>query len=86
MTDLVPLRYRGKYFGIMSAMWSIGSVSGPILGGGFAENVSWVRIPPHSLSPESKPVSIEMDFLHQLPVHCSRSCLCPSVPEPQYYP
>ncbi|KAJ5625473.1 hypothetical protein N7510_001782 [Penicillium lagena] len=41
MTDLVPLRYRGQYFGIMSAMWSIGSVSGPILGGGFAENVSW---------------------------------------------
>lgn len=43
ITDLVPLRYRGKYFGIMSAMWSLGSVTGPILGGGFAQSVTWVR-------------------------------------------
>lgn len=42
ITDLVPLRYRGQYFGIFSAMWSIGSVTGPILGGGFAEKVTWV--------------------------------------------
>ncbi|KAJ5085231.1 hypothetical protein N7532_010002 [Penicillium argentinense] len=41
ITDLVPLRYRGQYFGILSGMWSIGSVTGPILGGGFAQNVSW---------------------------------------------
>ncbi|KAJ5157742.1 uncharacterized protein N7482_008842 [Penicillium canariense] len=41
ITDLVPLRYRGQYFGILSAMWSVGSVAGPILGGGFAEKVSW---------------------------------------------
>ncbi|KAJ5222929.1 uncharacterized protein N7469_009169 [Penicillium citrinum] len=41
ITDLVPLRYRGQYFGIFSAMWSIGSVTGPILGGGFAQNVTW---------------------------------------------
>lgn len=42
VTDLVPLRLRGQYFGILSAMWSIGSVTGPILGGGFAQNVTWV--------------------------------------------
>ncbi|KAL2009526.1 hypothetical protein VTN00DRAFT_5333 [Thermoascus crustaceus] len=41
VTDIVPLRYRGKYFGILSGMWSIGSVTGPILGGGFSENVTW---------------------------------------------
>ncbi|KAJ6084921.1 hypothetical protein N7499_004550 [Penicillium canescens] len=41
ITDLVPLRWRGQYFGILSAMWSVGSVTGPILGGGFAQNVSW---------------------------------------------
>ncbi|KAJ5463669.1 hypothetical protein N7475_008613 [Penicillium sp. IBT 31633x] len=40
-TDLVPLRWRGQYFGFLSAMWSIGSVTGPILGGGFSQNVSW---------------------------------------------
>lgn len=42
ITDLVPLRWRGQYFGILSAMWSVGSVTGPILGGGFAESVNWV--------------------------------------------
>ncbi|KAJ9309632.1 hypothetical protein DTO217A2_922 [Paecilomyces variotii] len=41
VTDIVPLRLRGNYFGILSAMWSIGSVTGPILGGGFSENVTW---------------------------------------------
>ncbi|KAL3492338.1 major facilitator superfamily domain-containing protein [Aspergillus germanicus] len=41
VTDLVPLRLRGNYYGILSAMYSLGSVLGPILGGGFAENVSW---------------------------------------------
>jgi MFS family permease len=44
VTDLVPLRLRGNYYGILSAMYSLGSVLGPILGGGFAENVSWVRL------------------------------------------
>ena len=42
VTDLVPLRLRGKWFGIISGMWSLGSVSGPIIGGAFAQNVSWV--------------------------------------------
>lgn len=42
VTDLVPLRERGKWFGIISAMWSIGSVTGPIVGGAFAQGASWV--------------------------------------------
>lgn len=42
VTDIVPLRLRGQYFGIISAMWSLGSVLGPILGGGFSEDVTWV--------------------------------------------
>ena len=42
VTDLVPLRERGKWFGFISMMWALGSVSGPLLGGGFSEKVSWV--------------------------------------------
>ena len=42
VTDLVPLRLRGQWFGIISGMWSIGSVTGPIIGGAFAQSVSWV--------------------------------------------
>jgi MFS family permease len=32
VTDMVPLRVRGKYFSFVSAMWALGSVTGPILG------------------------------------------------------
>lgn len=41
VTDMVPLRQRGQWFGIISAMWSIGSVTGPIVGGAFAQAASW---------------------------------------------
>lgn len=43
-TDLVPLRERGKWFGFISSMWALGTVIGPLLGGGFAQNVSWTWI------------------------------------------
>ncbi|KAL8822773.1 MAG: hypothetical protein Q9191_006497 [Dirinaria sp. TL-2023a] len=41
VTDLVPLRLRGKWFGVISGMWSLGSVSGPVIGGALAQDVSW---------------------------------------------
>lgn len=42
ITDLIPLAERPMYFSIVSGVWALGSVMGPILGGGFAQNVSWV--------------------------------------------
>ena len=42
VTDLVPLRLRGQWMGVLSAMWSLGSVGGPIIGGVFAQRVTWV--------------------------------------------
>lgn len=41
VTDLIPLRLRGQWFGFISAMWSVGSVTGPIIGGVFSQSVSW---------------------------------------------
>lgn len=41
VTDLVPLAFRGQWFSLLSAMWSIGTVTGPLIGAGFAENISW---------------------------------------------
>jgi EmrB/QacA subfamily drug resistance transporter len=44
LSDLVPLRERGKWFSLISAMWAVGTVFGPLLGGGFAQNVNWTWI------------------------------------------
>lgn len=44
VTDLVPLNERGKWLGFISAVWAIGSVTGPIIGGAFVEDVSWTWI------------------------------------------
>ncbi|KAI9866654.1 MAG: hypothetical protein M1813_001206 [Trichoglossum hirsutum] len=41
VTDLVPLRERGKWFGFISGVWALGSVTGPVIGGAFSQNVSW---------------------------------------------
>ncbi|XPT03484.1 hypothetical protein M3J09_012576 [Ascochyta lentis] len=40
-TDLLPLRVRGQWQGLIAAMWALGTVGGPLIGGGFAQNVSW---------------------------------------------
>ena len=52
VTDLVPLRLRGQWFGIISAMWAIGSVSGPIIGGAFAHGDTWVSENARPLLPQ----------------------------------
>lgn len=41
ITDLVPLRQRGAWFGFQSLTWAVGSVTGPLMGGSFAQNVTW---------------------------------------------
>ncbi|KAF1912620.1 major facilitator superfamily domain-containing protein [Ampelomyces quisqualis] len=41
VVDTVPLRERGKWFSFFGAMWSVGTVAGPLLGGGFSQNVTW---------------------------------------------
>ncbi|KAI2612326.1 putative MFS transporter [Hypoxylon fragiforme] len=41
ISDLVPLAHRGTWFSINSAMWGVGNATGPLIGAGFAQNVSW---------------------------------------------
>ncbi|KAJ6092198.1 hypothetical protein N7467_004167 [Penicillium canescens] len=41
IADIVPLSERAKYFGMLSAIWSLGTVVGPVIGGCFAEKVTW---------------------------------------------
>jgi MFS family permease len=38
---LVPLRDTGKYISTILATWAVADVAGPLLGGSFAEYVTW---------------------------------------------
>ncbi|EPE26755.1 MFS general substrate transporter [Glarea lozoyensis ATCC 20868] len=39
--DMIPLRLRGEWFGLLSGMYAVGTVLGPIIGGAFAQHVTW---------------------------------------------
>ncbi|KAJ7573933.1 MFS general substrate transporter [Mycena floridula] len=41
VADLVPLKERGLFQGIVGMMWSIGSLAGPLIAGSLAERASW---------------------------------------------
>ncbi|KAH6672678.1 major facilitator superfamily transporter [Plectosphaerella plurivora] len=41
VVDLVPLAVRSLWFSIISAMWAVGTVAGPLIGAGFAQEASW---------------------------------------------
>ncbi|KAI0145517.1 major facilitator superfamily transporter [Xylariaceae sp. FL1272] len=41
LTDIVPLRWRPKWYGIILAAWAIGLSLGPVLGGVIAANTTW---------------------------------------------
>jgi MFS family permease len=42
VTDIVPLRFRGKWFAFISVPWAIGTTIGPIIAGLLTKDGSWV--------------------------------------------
>lgn len=84
MTDLVPMRLRGTYSGVIGGVWALGSVSGPVIGGALAYKANWVS---HISHPQrgragdrcsapaihhilTKIGVLEMDFLDQYSIRC----------------
>ncbi|KAG6906469.1 hypothetical protein DXG01_013796 [Tephrocybe rancida] len=41
VSDVVPLRSRGTWQGVLNIIWTMGSASGAPLGGFFADNIGW---------------------------------------------
>ncbi|MGW0018339.1 MDR family MFS transporter [Rhodococcus sp. NPDC003382] len=41
IADVIPARERGRYMGIMSGVFALSSVAGPLLGGWFTEGPGW---------------------------------------------
>ncbi|MGO2746658.1 MDR family MFS transporter [Microbacterium sp.] len=41
VADVIPARERGKYMGIIGAVFAVSSVAGPLLGGWLTEGVGW---------------------------------------------
>ncbi|MEA2623650.1 MAG: hypothetical protein QOH61_2560 [Chloroflexota bacterium] len=41
IADIVPPRERGKYMGLIGAVFAVASVAGPLLGGFLVESISW---------------------------------------------
>ena len=41
IADLVPPRERGKYMGLMGAVFGLSSVAGPLIGGFFTDSIGW---------------------------------------------
>ena len=39
--DIVPLRQRPKYFGVILGAWAVGTMLGPVVGGAFVQTATW---------------------------------------------
>jgi MFS family permease len=44
LTDIFALRKRAQYIAGLNAVWTVGAISGPIIGGAFIKFTSWVRL------------------------------------------
>ena len=41
LTDIIPLRQRPVFLGLLQMSWALGTISGPLIGGLFAQHTTW---------------------------------------------
>lgn len=41
ITDIIPLRQRADYFGLVSLAWAVGTIVGPVAGAALGQTVTW---------------------------------------------
>ncbi|KAJ5662263.1 uncharacterized protein N7477_009879 [Penicillium maclennaniae] len=67
IADLIPLKERGKWFSIRSGTWALGTVVGPLIGGGFTESsaswrwIFWINLPFCGLGLILIPIFLRLD-------------------------
>lgn len=67
IADLIPLRERGKWFSIRSGTWALGTVIGPLIGGGFTQSsaswrwIFWINLPFCGLGLILIPIFLKLD-------------------------
>ncbi|KAJ5679515.1 hypothetical protein N7462_007759 [Penicillium macrosclerotiorum] len=67
IADLIPLRERGKWFSIRSGTWALGTVIGPLIGGGFTQSsaswrwIFWINLPFCGLGLVLIPIFLKLD-------------------------
>ncbi|KAI9277516.1 major facilitator superfamily domain-containing protein [Umbelopsis sp. AD052] len=64
ISELVPLQQRGKYQGVVQSVFALANICGPLIGGSFADHVTWrwsfyVNLPIGVIS-----IAIVVFFLH----------------------
>jgi MFS family permease len=74
IADLIPLRERGKWFSIRSGTWALGTVVGPLIGGGFTESsaswrwIFWINLPFCGLGLILIPIFLKLDTTKIFPL------------------
>lgn len=63
VTDLVPMRQRGIYYGMVGGMWVVGMSLGPVVGGAFALDATWVWNLDAKYSSGANVILTEVDIL-----------------------
>ncbi|KAI8852338.1 major facilitator superfamily domain-containing protein [Chytridium lagenaria] len=68
ISDIVSIADRGKYQGIVGAVFGLASVIGPLMGGAFSDNISWrwcfwINLPVPAVTGSSKEKLARVDWL-----------------------